>query len=51
MYTNFQSSLFKILSLNDDTVTAFRVKVCNMGNRTTPQFNMLQVTRDVFVEN
>ena len=34
--------------LNDDT--AYRVKVCNIGNLTTPQFNMLPVTRDVFVE-
>ena len=37
--------------LNDDT--GYRVKMCNIGNLTTAhgQFNMLPVTRDVFVEN
>ena len=50
IHTNFQSSLFQFLRrmMNDDT--ASRVKVCNIGNRTDPQFNMLPVVWDVFVE-
>ena len=41
--TNFESSLFQILTQNDDT--ASRVKECNIGNRI-----MLPVTQDGVVE-
>ena len=42
IYTNFESSLFQILTKNDDT--ASHVRVYNIDIHTAPQFNMLPVT-------
>ena len=45
IFTKFESSLFQILTYNDDTASHVKVQY---QNRNTPQFNMLPVT-NVFV--
>ena len=39
-----------VIFQSDDEYTAACFKVCIIGNNTAPQFNMLPVTLDVFVE-
>ena len=48
-FTDFESNLFQILVLIDDTVSY--VRVYNIGSHTVPYFNMLLVTQIVYAKN